>query len=42
MVNFWVEVIIDGRRKFSQTPAKLKEAVRAELVSRGREDLIDE
>ena len=42
MVNFWVEAIIDGRRKFSQTPAKLKEAVRAELIARHREDLIDE
>ena len=42
MVNFWVEAIIAGKRKFHQTPAKLKEAVRAELISRGREDLIDE
>ena len=42
MVNFWVEAIIDGKRRFSQTPAKLKEAVRAELIARGREDLIDE
>ena len=42
MVNFWVEAIIEGRRRFSQTPAQLKEAVRAELIARGREDLIDE
>jgi hypothetical protein len=33
---------VDGRRAFHQTPAKLKEAVRAELIARGREDLIDE
>lgn len=42
MVVFWVEVIIAGKRKFSQTPAKLKEAVREELIARGRQDLIDE
>lgn len=42
MVNFWVEAIIAGKRQFHQTPAKLKEAVRAELIARGREDLIDE
>ena len=42
MVNIWVEAIIAGKRKFHQTPAKLKEAVRAELIARGREDLIDE
>ena len=42
MVKFWTDAIVDGKRKFHQTPAKLKEAVRAELIARGREDLIDE
>jgi len=42
MVNVWVDAIISGKRRFSQTPAKLKDAVRAELVARGRDDLIDE
>lgn len=42
MVKFWADAIVDGKRKFHQTPAKLKEAVRAELIERGREDLIDE
>ena len=42
MVKFWADAIVDGRRTFHQTPAKLKEAVRAELIARGREDLIDE
>ena len=42
MVNVWVEAIIEGRRRFSQTPAKLKSAVRAELIARGREDLVEE
>mgnify|MGYP007038261386 CR=1 FL=1 len=42
MVEFWVNAIIDGKRAFHQTPAKLKEQVRARLVELGREDLIDE
>lgn len=42
MVEFWVEAIIKGKRAFHQTPAKLKEAVKAELIARGRQDLIDE
>lgn len=42
MVKFWHDAIVAGKRKFSQTPAKLKEAVRAMLIKTGHEDLIDE
>ena len=42
MVQIWVNAIVAGKRKFHETPAKLKEAVRAELISIGRGDLIDE
>lgn len=42
MVKFWADAIVSGKRAFHQTPAKLKEDVRAELIARGRDDLIDE
>lgn len=42
MVQIWVNAIVTGKRQFHETPAKLKEAVRAKLVEIGREDLIDE
>lgn len=42
MVKIWHDAIVEGRRKFHQTPAKLKEAVRAMLIETGHEDLIDE
>ena len=42
MVKIWVDAIMAGKRLFSQTPTKLKEAVRAALIEMGRKDLIDE
>ena len=42
MVEIWVNAIIDGKRAYHQTPAKLKQAVKTELIARGRQDLIDE
>ena len=38
----WANQIIFQRKKFSQTPATLKEDVRQILIDGGREDLIDE
>ena len=42
MVDIWVNAIIDGKRAFHQTPAKLKAQVKARLIELGRQDLIDE
>jgi len=42
MVKIWHDAIVTGKRMFHETPAKLKEAVRAMLIETGHESLIDE
>ena len=42
MVKIWHDAIVAGRRKFHETPSKLKEAVREMLIQTGHEGLIDE
>lgn len=42
MAKFWALQIIRGRRKFSQVPHALKDAVRQCLIEEGREDRITE
>lgn len=42
LAMLWAIQIINGKKTFSQVPAKLKNAVREILVDSGCEDLIDE
>lgn len=38
MVALYVALIINGRRTFNQVPAKLKDAVRADLYAMGLDE----
>lgn len=38
----FLNFVLEKRRKFSHIPSSVKEEVREELISMGREDLIDE
>ena len=42
LAMLWAIQIINGKKSFSQVPAKLKEQVREILVDSGCESLIDE
>ena len=42
VAKLWYEQIVAGKKKFHETPAKLKEAVRQILINNGHEELIDE
>lgn len=42
MARLWANQIITGKKKFHETPAKLKEQVRQILIDEGHADLIDE
>ena len=42
LAMLWAIQIINGKKTFSQVPAKLKEQVREILIDAGCEDLIDE
>jgi hypothetical protein len=42
MARLWADQIIAGKKKFHETPAKLKPQVRQILIDEGHEDLIDE
>lgn len=42
LAMLWAIQIINGKKTFSQVPAKLKEQVREILIEAGCEDLIDE
>ena len=42
IVRIYVSLVINEVRRFSSVPATVKPDVRAELIARGREDLIDE
>lgn len=42
LAMLWAIQIINGKKTFSQVPAKLKSAVREILVDSGCEDLINE
>jgi hypothetical protein len=38
----FLRFVLEGKRKFSHIPSSVKKEVREELISMGREDLIDE
>lgn len=42
MVKIWFNRVVLGEVKFSEVSPKYKEKVRAMLIEKGREDLIDE
>ena len=42
LAMLWTIQIINGKKTFSQVPAKLKEQVRQLLIDAGCEDLIEE
>ena len=42
LAKLWAEQIIDGNKKFSEVPRLLKERVRAILIEKNREDLLEE
>ena len=42
MARLWANQIIAGKKKFHETPSKLKEQVRQILIDEGHADLIDE
>ena len=42
LAMLWAIQIINGKKTFSQVPAKLKDQVREILIDAGCEDLIDE
>ena len=41
IIILWVNQIIAGKRKYSEVPRQLKEAVAAELIEKGYADLIN-
>ena len=42
MYKIYAELIIKGKRTYESVPDKIKEAVKKELIKRGREDLTEE
>lgn len=42
MAEVYADLIIKGRKTYSEVPAKLKEAVKEVLIRRGHQELIDE
>lgn len=42
MAEVYANLIVKGRKVFSEVPEKLKEAVKAILISWGHPELIDE
>ena len=41
IIKLWVNQIISGKRKYSEVPRQLKEAVATELIEKGYADLIN-
>ncbi len=42
MYKIYAELIIKGLKTIDDVPDKLKEAVKKELIKRGREDIVEE
>lgn len=42
IANLWVEQIIAGNKTYQEVPRLLKERVRAILIEKNREDLLEE
>ena len=40
IAEIWAKYIINGKRTYSEVPAKIKDAVKSILIEKGREDLV--